>query len=149
MPRAGLIAEVASVRRGRVSARILLERAAVPLLLASIVLALVWAPWIPPLCPSRRIFHVPCPSCGLTRAARLALVGEWGAATRMHPLWLVVLPYLGLVGVGECAGHVRDGRWGRWAGHRATKWAGLCILVALVVVWVARQWGAFGGPVAI
>jgi hypothetical protein len=140
--RPGLIAGVAS-------ARVSLERAAVPLLLAAIALALVAIPGIPPFCPLRRVLHVPCPSCGLTRAARLALAGDWGGATRMHPLWLVVLPYVGFVGIAESVSHLRDGGWGRWTGRVAVKRIGLCLVIALVAVWIAREMGAFGGPVAI
>jgi hypothetical protein len=67
----------------------------------------------------------------------------------MHPLWLVVLPYVGLVGVAECVGYLGDGHWGRWAGQRAVKRFGWAIAMALVAVWIAREMGALGGPVAI
>jgi len=147
--RAGLSADVASARRGRIATRVFLERAAVPLLLASLALVLVAVPGLPALCPVRRIFHLPCPSCGLTRAARLALAGNWKGATRMHPLWLVVLPYVGFVGLAECVDHVRGGGWGRWAGHGGVKRMGWGIAAALVALWIAREMGALGGPVAI
>ncbi len=67
----------------------------------------------------------------------------------MHPLWLVVLPYVGLVGAAECFAYLRDGSWGQWTGRRGVKRVGLGIVVALVAVWIARQMGALGGPVAI
>jgi hypothetical protein len=126
-----------------------LKRAAVPILFASLAIALLCVPRLPTLCPMRVMFHVPCPSCGLTRAARLALSGDWAGATRMHPLWLAVLPFSGLVGAAECAAYLRDQRWGRWAELTWVKRIGAGILVALVTLWIARQCGAFGGPVPI
>lgn len=38
------------------------------------------------LCLSRRLFHLPCPGCGLTRAFLLLAKGEWKGAGTMHPL---------------------------------------------------------------
>ncbi len=92
---------------------------------------------------------MPCPSCGLTRAARLALHGELAAATRMHPLWFIVLPYVGAVGALECIEELRTGTWGRLTGRRWVKHVGALILALLVAVWFARELGALGGPVAI
>jgi hypothetical protein len=97
----------------------------------------------------RVLLHMPCPSCGLTRAARLALGGDYLAATRMHPLWFVVLPFVGIVGGLECALYLRDGAWGKVAGRRVVKAVGWGIVVLLVSVWVAREMGALGGPVAV
>lgn len=48
-------------------------------------------------CPIRNIFHIPCPVCGLTRAALSLLRGDFGLAFTYHPLvlfipvWLMVL----------------------------------------------------------
>lgn len=48
-------------------------------------------------CPIRYIFHIPCPVCGLTRAALSLLRGDFGLAFTYHPLvlfipvWLMVL----------------------------------------------------------
>lgn len=47
--------------------------------------------WTPPtdagsaLCLSRRLFHLPCPACGVTRALFLLAKGEWWAAFALHP----------------------------------------------------------------
>jgi uncharacterized protein DUF2752 len=120
-----------------------------PLVIFAIAVLLVAVPAIPATCPMRVLFHVPCPSCGLTRAARLALGGDFAGATRMHPLWFLVLPYLGVVGVGESVGFVRSGQWGAAFGRAFVKRLGALLVVALVGVWIARWMGAFGGPVAV
>jgi hypothetical protein len=49
----------------------------------------VWTPSSDPataLCLSRRLFHLPCPACGMTRAFALLAKGEWRAALTLHPL---------------------------------------------------------------
>jgi hypothetical protein len=49
----------------------------------------VWVPSNDPamaVCLSRRLFHLPCPGCGLTRAFAHLAKGEWAAAVKMHPL---------------------------------------------------------------
>jgi hypothetical protein len=49
----------------------------------------VWTPSGDPataLCLSRRLLHLPCPGCGLTRAFALLAKGEWAAAFVKHPL---------------------------------------------------------------
>ncbi len=49
----------------------------------------VWHPSNDPataLCLSRRLFHLPCPACGMTRAFAHLAKGEWSAAVTLHPL---------------------------------------------------------------
>lgn len=111
------------------------------------VVAIMWVvPWP---CPVRFVLGIPCPSCGLTRAARAAVTLHFADATRIHPLWFVVLPALGAWIVAELGAFVVRGRA---LGLERRRWfqitAGL-ILGALIWVWIARFLGAFGGPVAI
>jgi hypothetical protein len=53
--------------------------------------ALVLHAWTPPtdagsaFCLSRRLFHLPCPGCGVTRALFLLAKGRWRAAIALHP----------------------------------------------------------------
>jgi hypothetical protein len=52
-----------------------------------------WAPSGDPasaICLSRRLLHLPCPGCGMTRAFAHLAKGEWSAAWRDHPLSVVV-----------------------------------------------------------
>jgi uncharacterized protein DUF2752 len=57
--------------------------------LAGLAVLHVWAPSgdaASALCLSRRLFHLPCPGCGMTRAFAHLAKGEWSAAVRDHPL---------------------------------------------------------------
>jgi len=98
-------------------------------------------------CPLHTLTGIPCPSCGLTRALRLALHGDLAGATRMHPLWFVVIPACGALAIAECVAFTRVHRWGTVTEHRWVKRLCAAVVVALVGVWIARFFGAFGGPV--
>jgi hypothetical protein len=83
----------------------------------------------------------------MTRAARLVAHGDLAGATHMHPLWFVVLPLVVVAGAVEMAGYVRTGAWGAAMKIPALKYAAYATAALLVMVWVARFFGAFGGPV--
>jgi uncharacterized protein DUF2752 len=56
---------------------------------AGLAILHVWVPSTDPagaLCLMRRLFHLPCPGCGMTRALAHLAKGEWSAAVRDHPL---------------------------------------------------------------
>ncbi|HSS78524.1 MAG TPA: DUF2752 domain-containing protein [Thermoanaerobaculia bacterium] len=38
------------------------------------------------ICLLRRLFHLPCPGCGMTRAFASLAKGDWPAAVKLHPL---------------------------------------------------------------
>jgi hypothetical protein len=100
-------------------------------------------------CMMRVAFHVPCPTCGMTRATRLIAHGDVAGATQMHPLWFLVLPLAMGIIVLELEGYVRTGRWGGAARIPALRWLGLVTVILLVLVWIARFFGAFGGPAPV
>jgi hypothetical protein len=116
-----------------------------PLALFAAAIALIAIRSLPALCPLRLVCHLPCPTCGLTRATRLALAGNLAAATRLHPLWPLVLAWTLGVGCLQFTHHVRTGAFAPLATHRFLWRTGKVLLVALVVVWVARFLGGFGG----
>jgi hypothetical protein len=112
-------------------------------------LAFIAFPWMPTVCPMRLIFGVPCPTCGITRAARELLHGDLAGATHMHPLWWLVLPYVGAIVALEARDYVLTGRAGKWGNDRWVQRIGVVILALLLIVWCARAMGAFGGPVDV
>ncbi len=116
-----------------------------------------------PLCPMAGFLGIPCPGCGLTRAALAALQGDLAGAMRHHPLVFVLVPvYLTalvsvavsyLWGIRTPTGGPPDGsraplRAGRGTDRLVTWVAGVC-LAALLAVWVARFFGCFGGPAPV
>jgi Protein of unknown function (DUF2752) len=82
----------------------------------------------------------------MTTAARALLHLRFGAATHAHPLALVVIPFVAVLAIVELGGYVVMGRFGILTDKRAIRIAGLAMCAALFVVWIARFFGAFGGP---
>ena len=105
-----------------------------------------------PLCPSAALLGVPCPGCGLTRATLALLHGDVHAAFRFHPLVFVLSPlFIGLMAsalFGYVRGPVQRAESRGWNTPWLARLAWL--LFALVLgVWVARFFGAFGGPAPV
>ncbi|AKF07759.1 DUF2752 domain-containing protein [Sandaracinus amylolyticus] len=61
--------------------------AAMPLLALLLLAAIEF-----PLCPTRLMFGVPCPGCGLTRATLAILQLDFAAMWRLHPMAPVMTP---------------------------------------------------------
>jgi hypothetical protein len=118
--------------------------AAVSVLVAGAAV-LLFVPAIPSLCPIRWVVGQPCPSCGLTRATRLAIDGDWMGAFHMHPLWPVALAFVAFA----VAVELMQARGGRPALLRWRARFGIVLVIALLTVWVARFFGLFGGPAPV
>ncbi len=61
--------------------------------LAGLAVLHFWVPSTDPsgaICLSRRLLHLPCPGCGMTRAFAHLAKFEWTAAWKDHPLSFVV-----------------------------------------------------------
>ena len=102
------------------------------------------------LCLVARLFHVPCPGCGLTRAALAIARGDVIRALALHPLSVVVVPVVGFVATAHAYRYVRTGSaWSRAPGSRSSEAALAALALLLVAVWIARFFGWFGGPVAV
>ena len=120
---------------------------ALPLAVVSVVVLAAWR------CPVAELLGVPCPGCGLTRAALALAVGDLAGAVRIHPLSLVLIAFGAWLGWRELA--LDAGRRGplgrpRRSGSEPLVAALAGGLVALtVIVWIARFFGAFGGPVSV
>jgi cytochrome b len=67
----------------------------------------------------------------------------------MHPLWWLVFPFVGGLAALEASTYVKTGVVGRWTERRGVERGGAVVVVALLAVWAARMFGAFGGPVGI
>lgn len=100
-------------------------------------------------CPFAWVSGHPCPTCGFTRATRALLHGDFGAAWSLQPLVFVALPWLVALVAVETNAFVRRGEYGRFLRYRAARVTGLAIAVALFVLWVARFFGAWGGPAPV
>lgn len=104
-----------------------------------------------PLCPFAVFTHHPCPGCGLTRATLALARGQVLDAVHLHPLSPLLSPLVVGIFAYNAAIYVREGRWAAAEGvlSRWVTWLGVSLFVALVAVWIARFFGAFGGPVAV
>ena len=97
-----------------------------------------WTPVDDPataMCALRRIAHIGCPTCGLTRALAALARGELGASLALHPMAAVLAIELGAVwawwGLGLArARSALDQRW--------IPWAVAANAAAFLVLWVVR-----------
>ncbi len=104
-----------------------------------------------PVCPMAAVLHVPCPGCGMTRATLAALHGDFTESFRMHPLAMFFTPMLGLYFAAHAVSYIRHGASrvdellvGKWVDR-----ALIVLLLAMLGVWIARFFGAFGGPAPV
>jgi len=96
------------------------------------------------MCLFAMVFGVPCPGCGLARAAVALLRGDVHTACALHPLVFVAAPavVLGVL-------HATSSSPPSALRERLAAYAASVLLVLLVAVWLARFAGAFGGPVTL
>ena len=116
---------------------------------AAIAGVLAFAYFVSWPCPVRLVFGVPCPACGITRATHLATKGELAAATAMHPLVWLVVPVVAAFVVAEITGFVKTQEWGGSKRLPGAKVLMVGTAVVMFVVWVARFFGACGGPAPV
>jgi hypothetical protein len=115
-----------------------------------VLLGILLAVWH---CPVAELWGVPCPGCGLTRAAWALATGDLVGALRLHPLSPALIPF------GAClvwrqltlaTASVQGLGEGRRPGSAPlTTWLAGGFAGLLLVVWIARFFGAFGGPVPV
>jgi hypothetical protein len=88
-------------------------------------------------CPTRRLFGLPCPGCGLTRATVALWSFDLPAAFALHPMVFVALPLLGWLALHTIVGDTRV--------PAPPTWIWLTAGALVVLVWAARLAGALGG----
>jgi hypothetical protein len=125
-----------------------LRRAGVASIGGAALLALLLSPI--KVCLVAALLHVPCPGCGLTRAAIALVCGDFAGAFTLHPLSFALVPLLAAVAAVHVVRYVRTGTaLGASPLPRAAEIASGALVVLLIGVWVARLFGFFGGPVAV
>ena len=100
-------------------------------------------------CPVRTLIHVPCPTCGMTAALRALVHFDVSGAFHANPLSFVVLPFVAVLVAMELGGFVVTNKFGTWTNKSAVRIAGITMCAALFLVWIARFFGAFGGPIRV
>ncbi len=126
------------------------RRAAIYVVVAAAATYLLAAAQVP--CGFARIFHMPCPGCGSTRAMLALASGDLHGVLHFNPLapfmtlLVVVLAGQALASVLATGTFRRVGDGG--LGTLVSR--GMLVVAALeVLVWVARFGGLLGGPVPV
>jgi hypothetical protein len=102
-------------------------------------------------CPVASLAHVPCPTCGATRSSLALLDGDLHGAL-VNPFAPVMLALLGGFAARLVFVAVRDGHTRRFGEGRLVEIMLRVLMVTLglaIVVWIARFFGALGGPVPV
>lgn len=119
---------------------------------------LVWSTAVLPVafgfkqCTVARVFHQPCPGCGLTRAAHLFLDGQFAASLHMHPLVVPIIASHAILAVATVHATWTTGTpfyFYQTKLGRASLWFIGCVYGAAILLWIARFFGALGGPVPV
>lgn len=99
-------------------------------------------------CPSAMWFHRACPGCGMTRAAWLLVRGDLRGSLAMHPLAVPSMLATLLVVLALAWWILRRGTFAEITRDRFARVAVVTLVAvnaALVVLWIARAFGALGG----
>ena len=120
------------------------KRAFVPVLIAATLAIVMLGGW---RCPVLLVLGIPCPTCGMTRAARLALHGDLAGATHLHPLVWLAVPVVAAFLTVEMIGYARTGAFGASRRVRGSNAVMVGTAALLFALWIARFFGDFGGPV--
>jgi hypothetical protein len=125
-----------------------LHRAGLVAFAATAVVAMLFSPV--KLCFMALALHIPCPGCGMTRAALALLQGNVAQAFALHPLSPLVAPFAAGLVAAQATTYVRTGAG--FGTGRTPRWIELvaaALAILLVAIWSARFLGYFGGPVSL
>jgi hypothetical protein len=74
-----------------------------------------------------------CPGCGILRATHALLNGQWAAAWRLNPLWVLLVPWVGWGGIAGVLRLLGIRAWQPWMQPRVVTWvAGLLVTFGVV-----------------
>jgi hypothetical protein len=125
-----------------------LRRAGILLAAAALVGAVVVAKV--PLCPVAIALGQPCPACGMTRATLAILGGDFGGAFDLQPFAFAISPIFGVWIALAARSYVAAGRASLPPRVALVVTTSLIALhVGLIVFWIARFYGFWGGPVPV
>jgi hypothetical protein len=103
-------------------------------------------------CAFARATHMPCPGCGSTRAVHALAAGDLREVVHMNALGPILGAIALVLAVGSTLSVLRSGSTAAFVDSRGGRLlARVAIVVAIleVVLWIARFFGAFGGPVSV
>lgn len=103
-------------------------------------------------CAFASLTHLPCPGCGSTRAVQALVEGDLDGVLRMNPFGPVMAALVAGFAAESVWAVLRGGQAGRLGQSkvgRVMTWALVLAAVLEVALWVARFFGAFGGPVPV
>jgi hypothetical protein len=127
-----------------------LRRAAFAALVGGAVMFALYVGALP--CYFAKLTHHPCPGCGSTRAVWALLRGDLHGVIQNNPGGPAMAILLGILGVQTFLSLLRYGDFrGAVAGKSGVLMKRLFLFVAAleVILWIARFFGFFGGPVAV
>lgn len=96
-------------------------KAAVFMFMAAVILVVCFGG----ACISRIVVGLPCPACGMTRAALLLLSGHWKESIQMQPFFIIFF-----LGIAVCA--VKRYIFRKKVGRLFWAYAGIMLVAALV-----------------
>lgn len=103
-------------------------------------------------CAFARVFHVPCPGCGSTRSVLALLRGDVASALRYNAFGPVMALLIGILALEVVVSLARFGDLRNVAERgvgAVVKYGILVVAGCEIVLWVARFFGALGGPVPV
>jgi hypothetical protein len=98
---------------------------------------------LPPSCPSRELFGVSCPGCGLTRSFVHLAHGDWSSSWRVHRIgWLLMLVFLLQI---PYRAYLLWGPGKYRLRQAASDWIGIGLIALLLGNWLAGQLAGLPG----
>lgn len=89
---------------------------------------------LPPSCPSRTIFKVSCPGCGLTRSFIFLTRADWDNSIRRNRVGWILMAIMAIQIPYRLHGLYGSGRF--IVGRRISWWIGMVLIAILIGNWI-------------